>query len=442
MRFTKHASTTVGTSDIVLARLTRLYPKVIDLSLDRVAALLDRIGNPERHLPPVVHVAGTNGKGSVIAFLRAMLEAAGRRVHAYVSPHLVRFNERIRLGASLIEESELVALLEECEAANGGAPITFFEITTAAAFLAFTRHPADILLLETGLGGRLDATNVVERPLLTVLTPVSFDHMQHLGTTLALIAGEKAGIMKRGVPAVVAPQPPEAAAVFAARARALGAPLCRHGIEWTAMAADGNLVFRLGGRELRPPLPALQGAHQIDNAGAALAAASYLSAFGVDEAAMRRGLGEVEWPARLQRLACGPLVDALPAGWELWLDGGHNAAAGQALADYVAGWRRQAPDCPVYLIFGMLETKEPAEYLRPLAPLVAGLRAVTIPGEHASLAADKAAAVARSVGLPARPAESVAAALDGILAGPTSAAGRVLICGSLYLAGTVLAENG
>src|SRR5882724_6549066 len=218
-------------SDLILERLTRLHPKIIDLSLDRVARLLDTLGAPQRRLPPVVHVAGTNGKGSVVAYLRAMLEAAGARVHVYTSPHLVRFNERIRLAGRLVDETALAALLEECERVNGSEPITFFEITTAAAFLAFTRAPADVVLLETGLGGRLDATNLVERPLLTVLTPISFDHRQHLGDTLALIAGEKAGIMKAGVPAVVAPQPPEAAAVFAACAAALGLPLFHHNEE-------------------------------------------------------------------------------------------------------------------------------------------------------------------------------------------------------------------
>ncbi|MBX6322095.1 MAG: bifunctional folylpolyglutamate synthase/dihydrofolate synthase [Rhodospirillaceae bacterium] len=427
--------------DRVLQRLTRLHPKVIDLSLGRVQRLLERVGHPERALPPVVHVAGTNGKGSVIAYLRAMLEAAGYAVHVYTSPHLVRFNERIRLGGRLIPEEALLGLLEECERANGEAPITFFEITTVAAFLAFARRPADILLLETGLGGRLDATNVIDRPLLTVLTPISFDHMQHLGNTLAEIAGEKAGILKPGVPAVVAPQPPEAGAVFDARAAALRAPLHRAGAEWAAWRDGDALAFRDAEGERRLPLPALPGPHQIDNAGTALACLRFLSGFAIDRQTAVRGLRGVEWPARLQRLSRGPLVKRLRPGWELWLDGGHNAAAGEALAATLREWQAAQPWLPVHLVFGMLSTKEPVAFLRPLAPLVRGLHALTIPGEHASLSAAQSAAAAREAGLDAREATSVAAALDAILAAERGPA-RVLICGSLYLAGTVLAENG
>jgi dihydrofolate synthase/folylpolyglutamate synthase len=428
-------------SDLILDRLTRLHPKIIDLSLERVARLLQAVGAPQDRLPPVVHVAGTNGKGSVVAYLRAMLEAAGRRVHVYTSPHLVRFNERIRLAGRLIEEEHLAALLEECERVNGEIPITFFEITTAAAFLAFAREPADVVLLETGLGGRLDATNLVSRPRLVVLTPISFDHRQHLGETLAAIAGEKAGIMKPGVPAVVAPQPPEAASVFEARAAALGVPLYRHGQEWQVAARAGGLRFEGGGAAWDLPAPALLGAHQFVNAGTALAAAQHLDGFGLDRAALARGLTAVEWPARLQRLTRGPLQALLPAGWELWLDGGHNGAAGEALAEFVAGWR--AAGRPIHLVFGMLDTKEPAEFLRPLAPLAAGLRAVAIPGSHASLPAEAAAAVARAVGIAAEPAPDVDAAVAAIAAanrgGPPA---QILICGSLYLAGTVLADNG
>ncbi len=432
-------TSTPAPSDAVLDRLTRLHPKIIDLSLDRILALLEALGRPQDRLPPVVHVAGTNGKGSVIAYLRAMLEAAGARVHVYTSPHLVRFNERIRLDGRLIDEGELAALLEECERANGARPITFFEITTAAAFLAFTRHAADILLLEVGLGGRLDATNVVDHPLLTVLMPIGFDHRQHLGDTLTLIAGEKAGIMKEGVPAVVAPQPPEAAAVFEARARVLGVPLRRHGREWFAEEIGGRLIFRADGRELDLPLPALPGAHQIDNAGAALACLAHLREFGVDDAAAARGLRGVEWPARLQHLTRGPLIEALPRDWELWLDGGHNGDCGRALAAHA---RRHWRDRPLHLVFAMLDTKEPREFLAPLAPLAADLRAVAI-GGHAAIAPEAAAAAAREVGIAAHPAAGVAQALSSIrVAAPPGRPGRVLICGSLYLAGAVLAENG
>jgi dihydrofolate synthase / folylpolyglutamate synthase len=443
----KPASTEPGStegargSDLVLERLTKLHPKIIDLSLDRTWRLLERLGHPERRLPPVVHVAGTNGKGSVIAYLRSMLAAAGYRVHVYTSPHLVRFHERIRLAGALIEEQDLLALLEECETANGAEPITFFEITTCAAFLGFARTPADILLLETGLGGRLDSTNVVDAPMATVLMPISFDHMQHLGDTLAKIAFEKAGIMKRGRPAVIAPQPPAALAVFEARAAELGAPLCRYGREWTVKPHEAGLVFadRRGARKL--PLPGLPGAHQIPNAGTALATLSFLEGFCVDEHAQMRGLSEVEWPARLQRLSRGPLAARLPPGWELWLDGGHNESAGAALADFFrAREAKEGPGHPLHVIFGMLNTKDPVAFLKPLAPLTKDLQAVQIAG-HSSLAAAEAAAAARAAGIAAETAPSVDAALVRILA-QEKAPARVLICGSLYLAGVVLAENG
>jgi dihydrofolate synthase/folylpolyglutamate synthase len=428
-------------TDLVLERLMTLHPTLIDLSLTRVWRLLEALGHPERQLPPVVHVAGTNGKGSVIAYLRAMLEAAGRRVHVYTSPHLVRFHERIRLAGELIGEGDLLQLLEECERANGGEPITFFEITTCAAFLAFSRTPADILLLETGLGGRLDATNVVARPLLTVLMPISFDHREHLGTTLAQIAGEKAGIMKRGAPAVIAPQPDEALSVFEARGRELAVPLRRHGREWTAERAGSSLLFRDETGERRLPLPGLQGVHQIDNAGAALACLTHLAGFAIDDGAITRGLAEVEWPARLQRLRRGPLVERLPAGWELWLDGAHNAAAGEALGETLAAWGKEAAPPPVHIIFGTLRSRDPAEILQPLVPHIRSIRTVTIPGEHKTFTAEEAAAAAQSVGAPVAAAASVEDALADLIAGEPQPA-RVLICGSLYLAGTVLAENG
>ncbi|MFM9842925.1 MAG: bifunctional folylpolyglutamate synthase/dihydrofolate synthase [Dongiaceae bacterium] len=428
-------------TDLVLERLTKLHPKIIDLSLDRVWRLLEKIGHPEQRLPPVVHVAGTNGKGSVIAYLRAMLEAAGRRVHVYTSPHLVRFHERIRLNGTLISESDLLRLLEECEAANGGTPITFFEITTCAAFLAFARMPADILLMEVGLGGRLDATNVVDRPLLTVQMPISFDHMQFLGHTLAAIAGEKAGIMRRGVPAVVAPQPPEAAAVFDAKAKELNSEQHRFGHEWQVDIAGDSMVFRDAAGERRYPLPGLAGRHQVDNAGTAIACLKYLSQFGVGDAAIKHGLRDVNWPARLQRLTKGPLAAALPAGWELWLDGAHNASGGEALALMAADWA-QAPDkLPLYLISGSLSTHDPLGLLRPLAPYVTAVRTVIVPGDHKTLPAEAVAESAQQAGIKAKPAIDVGAALADIAASTKSPA-RVLICGSLYLAGSVLADNG
>ncbi len=394
------------------------------------------MGNPEADLPPVVHVAGTNGKGSVIAYLRAMLEAAGRRVHVYTSPHLVHFNERIRLAGRLVEETELVSLLEECELANGETPITFFEVTTAAAFLAFTRHPADILLLETGLGGRLDATNVVDQPLLSMITPVSIDHVQFLGETMAEIAFEKAGILKPGIPAVIGAQPVTARAVIEARAASLGVPLLRAGQEWNWQAEGGALVFRGNGATARFAPPRLAGAHQLENAAMALAAAERLTDFGLDRRARQRGLTEADWPGRLQQLTRGPLLAGLPAGWELWLDGGHNAAAGQVLAAELAGWG----DRPVHLVFGMMNTKAVRDFLAPLGKLTSTLSSVTIPGEANALSAEDAAAEARAAGLAARPAENLAAAVAHIVA-QAGQPGRILICGSLYLAGRVLADH-
>jgi dihydrofolate synthase/folylpolyglutamate synthase len=433
---TPSPSTAPTPSDAVLDRLSRLHPKVIDLSLDRIERLLYRLGNPETDLPPAVHVSGTNGKGSVIAYLRAMLEAAGRRVHVYTSPHLVRFHERIRLAGQLIDEAELVELLEECEAANGETPITFFEVTTAAAFLAFTRHPADILLLETGLGGRLDATNVVDQPLLSVITPVSIDHVQFLGETLEEIAFEKAGILKPGVTAVIGPQPPQVQAVVEARAATLGVPLLRAGREWSFEPGGQGFVFQSGGQAESHAAPRLPGGHQVANAAMALAAAQRLEGFGLDAAARRRGLAEAEWPGRLQRLTWGPLPARLPAGWELWLDGGHNASAGQALAAALSGWRER----PLHLVFGMMNTKAAQDFLRPLGGLAASLQGVTIPGEANALSAESVAAEARAAGFAARPAADLAQALDHIVS-KAEQPGQILICGSLYLAGRVLADN-
>jgi dihydrofolate synthase/folylpolyglutamate synthase len=429
-------------SDLVLERLTKLHPKLIDLVLDRVQRLLDRVGNPERRLPPVVHVAGTNGKGSTVAYLRAILEAAGYRVHAYTSPHLVRFHERIRLAGKLIEEPELLALLEECERANGDQQITFFEITTAAAFLAFTRHKADILLLEVGLGGTHDATNVIEHPLACCLTPISMDHMQHLGHTLAEIAANKAGIMKRGRPVAIGPQPAEAEAVFEARGAELGAPLHRFGQEWNARREGDALLFRDKRGETSWPLPGLPGLHQIENAGLALATLPLLDGFSISESAIAKGLRSVEWPARLQRLQRGPVVEALPPGWEAWLDGGHNESGGQALGIHAAGWRRERPDLPIRLVFGMLSTHDPVGFLKPLLPHIQDVTAVAVGGNHQALDVEALVDAARRAGAAqVRSAPSADAAARAIVAAdPTPA--RLLICGSLYLAGEVLAKNG
>ena len=420
-------------SDAILERLLRLHPKKIDLSLGRVLKLLELLGSPHENLPPVVHVAGTNGKGSSIAFMRAMLEVAGYRVHVYSSPHLVRFNERIRLAGELIAESDLSNLLEDCERVNKGEAITYFEITTAAAFKAFASIPADIVLLECGLGGRYDATTVVPQPVLTAITPVSMDHMQFLGDTLAEIASEKAAIQKPGVISVIGDQSPTPLQVIENEAMTRGALLHRMGVEWHVRRDSEQMIFD---ESRRFPLPALPGPHQVTNAGLAIACIDNLDDFHVSDNAIEQGLKTIDWPARMQRLVSGPLVDTLPNGWELWLDGGHNAAAGEVLAAVAADWGA----APLHLIFGMLDSKEPVDFLRPLVERVCHLYAVAIPGEEASLSAEAVATAAKSLGIGATPADSVGAAITAIL-GTANLPSRILICGSLYLAGQVLANN-
>lgn len=419
-------------SDRVLSRLMSLHPKVIDLTLGRIERLLAALGHPERHLPPVIHVAGTNGKGSTLAMIRAGLEASGQRVHVYTSPHLARFHERIRVAGDLIDEDALIALLERCEAANGGEPITFFEITTAAAFLAFAETPADAVLLEVGLGGRLDATNVIDRPRLTVITPVALDHQQYLGETLTEIAGEKAGILKPGVACVVGPQQAEGLAAIEAAAMRIGAPLLIHGQDWQVWEERGRLAYLDEAGLLDLPRPKLIGAHQTQNAGAALAA---LRMLGIDEDDCEAAITQADWPARLQRLRSGPLVEAA-GNCELWLDGGHNPAAGQALAEALT----RLPARPLRLVTGMLRTKDAAGFLRPLSARALSLHGVGIPGEPATLDAEETVEAARSVGLMAEAAPDVARAIADIRALHPDC--RILICGSLYLAGQVLQDNG
>ncbi len=429
--------------DVVLDRLARLHPKLIDLSLERVERLLARLGNPERRLPPVIHVAGTNGKGSTVAFLRAFFEAAGLRAHVYTSPHLVRFAERIRIAGRLPDDDSLMALLEEVEAANDGAPITFFEVTTAAALLAFSRAPADVCLLETGLGGRLDATNVVERPALTILTPIAMDHQQLLGGRIEAIAAEKAAIMKRAVACIVADQERKVTKVIEARSLEYGVPLMKEGGDFHVRSTADGLLYRGPTVEWTLPAPALAGNFQTRNAALALAAVERLTRIAVPPAlaeiplaALALGMKTVDWPARLQRLTCGPLVELLPAGWELWLDGGHNPHAAEAISRHARAWR----DRPLYGVFGMLASKDADGFLKPLAARFRSLRAVAIPGEANSLAADVAATTAaRHFCLDSQPAASVETALAELATRPGPA--RVLICGSLYLAGTVLRDN-
>ena len=427
--------------DSVLDRLKGLHPKLIDLSLGRIERLLAALGDPHRRLPPVIHVAGTNGKGSAVAFLKAIVEAAGLTAHVYTSPHLVRFAERILVGGRMLDDAALTALLQECEAANRGQPITFFEITTAAAFAAFARAPADVALLEVGLGGRFDATNVIERPAVSVITPVSMDHMHYLGDTLDKIAFEKAGILKPGAPAVIGPQEPAAEAVIEARAREIGAPLIRVGHEWSAAMTDAELLVEDGATRLVLPPPSLAGAHQAANAGTAVVAARRLRREAIDGDAIAVGIAGAVWPARLQALDGGALARRLPPGWSLVLDGGHNRSAAEALAVVARGWA----DRPLWLVMGALGTRDPRAFIAPLAPHIAGLRAVPIPGEDAALPPDAIVAAARACGVAAEAAADVGAALDAIAAAARAAGqaiGRVLICGSLYLAGQVLDLNG
>lgn len=421
-------------SEGVLARLERLHPRVIDLSLDRVLRLLTDLGNPQDRLAPVVHVAGTNGKGSVVAFLRAILQAHGYHVHVFTSPHLIRFHERIVVAGNEIDEHALVDVLEACEAINAGRPITFFEITTAAAFLAFARTAADVTLLETGLGGRLDATNVVARPALTALTPIAMDHQAFLGESLAEIAGEKAGILKPGVPCVSVQQPSPAAAVIRHRAETVHAPVAWEGANWRVDPGSNGFVYESTVRSLRLPLPGLAGQFQFGNAGLSVACAEALLGAALDGEAVAHGLLGVRWPGRLQRLGTGRLSAVLPPQWDLWLDGGHNPAAASALASEIQTWRNRPTD----LVVGMLRNKDAAGFLGRLGPYVRRIVAVPIPGAGAGFTADELAHVGSTIGLTVEVAVNVENALALLTAAGSRAPSRVLICGSLYLAGAVL----
>ncbi len=431
--------------DAIVARLAALHPKRIDLSLDRIERLLAALDHPERKLPPVIHVAGTNGKGSTIAFLRAILEAAGKRVHSYTSPHLVRFNERFRLGAAgegvLVSDEELSATLEACERANAGAPITVFEITTAVGLVLFARHPADVLLLEVGLGGRLDATNVVDHPLATVITRISIDHTDFLGDTLEKIANEKAGILKRGTPAIVAAQARDALAAIERQAARLKAPLKIAGEDWTATEERGRLVYQDETGLLDLPAPKLYGRHQFENAGLAIAALRAIKPLKIAPAAYEAGMVKADWPARLQRLAAGRLVDLIPVGSELWLDGGHNPDGGRAVAAALADLEERVSR-PLVLIVGMLASKDCAGFLGNFAGLARRMIAVPVPGAEKGLAPEVIVDAARVIGVPASGRYTLPDALEAVRKLDLEPAPRILITGSLYLAGEVLRENG
>jgi len=426
-------------SSILLERLTGLHPKMIDLSLTRMQRLLARLGSPHKNLPPVFHIAGTNGKGSTGAYLRAALEAAGYSVHAYSSPHLVHFHERIRLNGALIHEDELVSILTECEEVNQGDSITFFEITTVAALLAFARHKADALVLEVGMGGRLDTTNVIETAAASLITPIDLDHQSFLGDTIAKIAFEKAGILRAGVPGIIGPQRDEARAVIEAQAEKQRTPLLLWGQDFEAREENGRLVYQDEQGLLDLPGPRLFGAHQIGNAGIAICALRQVAKLPVSDEAMARGMVEAEWPARMQRLTRGPLLAHVPQGGELWLDGGHNPSAGRAIAATLQELNRKSPK-PVTLICGMLETKDAGGFFANFAGLAEHVITISIPDAPASLKAEGLRDMAKGTGLEAEAAESLEAALTKIMRrGGTPP--RILICGSLYLTGYVLRDN-
>ncbi len=423
-------------TDAILKRLLALHPKLIDLQLDRQIGLLERMGRPQERVPPVIHVAGTNGKGSTIAYLRAFLEAAGKRVHTYTSPHLVRFNERIRLAGRLVDSRRLNAALEEAERINAGRQITFFEITTAAAFQLFAEVPADYLLLEVGMGGTYDSTNIVDRPLGVVITPVDIDHQRFLGQTVGEIAANKAGILKRGAPAVIGRQLDEGLAVIKQRARELHITPFVAGRDFDGFHQDGRLIYQDQEGLLDLPPPALLGPHQFENAALAVAAVRHFD-LPVTIGELERGLRAVEWPARIARLR-GKLSELLPRGHELWLDGAHNAHGAAALAAALEQMQRKRT-APLVMILGLMNTRAPADFLVPFAGKVAKLYAVDIPGEENAHSATIIAGEAQASGFDAEVRRSIKAALRSAADVP---AARVIICGSLYLAGHVLAQNG
>ena len=429
--------------EAILGRLLDLHPKKIDLSLGRVTRLLEALGRPELRLPPVIHVAGTNGKGSTVAFMRAILEAAGRSVHVYTSPHLVRFHERIRLGqkggGKLIGDAELAATLAFCEKINGGQPITFFEITTAAAFKLFSEHQADYLLLEVGLGGRVDATNVVARPAATIITPVSYDHPEFLGTAVAEIAFEKAGILKPQVPAILGLQPKEAFDVLAREARKNAAPLRVAGEDFSAREEHGRLIFEDEQGLFDLSLPRLAGRHQHQNAANAIAALRVVEP-DLPASAIEAGLLSAEWPARLQSLKKGPVAALAPEGAEIWLDGAHNEDGARVLAQALADFEDKTPR-PLALICGSLATKDTAAFLRAFKGLAQEVLAVPVTGEHAGRTPREVATLANAEGIPAVACESLNSALRFLAARDWHVPPRILITGSLYLAGEVLRFN-
>ncbi|MBT6032702.1 MAG: bifunctional folylpolyglutamate synthase/dihydrofolate synthase [Kordiimonadaceae bacterium] len=418
---------TMRRSDRILERLLSLHPKIIDLSLERMHDILDKLGNPQNNLPPVIHVAGTNGKGSTIAYLRAILESANLSVHVYTSPHLVRFNERIRLAGKIITEEYLQEILEYCENINDGIPITYFEITTAAALKAFADNPADVLLLEVGLGGRLDATNVVDQPLSTVLTPISIDHEQYLGNDLSVIAMEKASIAKNNIPLIFKNQNHIAVDSIMVTARNNGAITQN---SWSFDERDSGFIYRDEFGTLDLPLPNLIGPHQLENSALAIATLRHQDKLKIDYENFAFGITHAKWPARMQNITDSAFGRMLPTGSELWLDGGHNPAAGDVIASSFKNDK-------LNIICGMMANKDTAGYLKPIASITENLFAVHVEGE-ASHSAEKIAEFGHSVGIPSQTSENVKGALENL---STKKPVKVLICGSLYLAGQVLDDN-
>lgn len=434
-----------GSYDDILARLASLHPKRIDLTLDRMWRILERLGHPEKKIPPVIHVAGTNGKGSTVAFLRAILEAAGLRVHVYTSPHLVRFNERFRLGQAgggvLVTDDQLRGALDHCERVNDGEPITIFEIETAAAFHLFAEHSADVVLLEVGLGGRLDATNVIDAPLASVITPIGMDHIEFLGDTLIKIAAEKAGIIKKGVPVVCAEQSAEATAVIEQAAKRARATLHASTQDWHVNVEHGRLVYSDERGLLDLSAPRLFGRHQFDNAGLAIATLRAIESLKIEPAAFEQGIARAEWPARMQRLTSGRLVEAAPHDSEIWLDGGHNPDGGRVVADAL-GDLEERVSRPLVVIAGMMGNKDAGGFLANFAGQTRHIVAVKIPDQDNAMSPDVLADAARNLGMRVETAVSVEAALRALAKLAYEVPPRILITGSLYLAGHVLAENG
>ncbi len=427
------------TSEDILNRQMDFHPQFINMGLDRIHRLLEALGRPQDKLPPVIHIAGTNGKGSTSATLKAIFEASGKQVHSFISPHLVHYHERIVLRGKPISESALIDILLECEAANAGQDITHFELTTAAAFLAYSKTPADVLLLEVGLGGRLDSTNVIDHPALSVITPVALDHQQFLGNDIATIAADKSGILKRGSPAVVGPQSDEGLEAIRIEAEKLGVEPAFYGQDWMAFEEHGRMVYQDTKGLLDLPLPSLIGRHQIANAGTAIAAVRALEGTLIEDPHYEEGLKTTTWPARFQRLTGGHLVDLAGNDAELWLDGGHNPHAAAALAEALATLEESSPR-PLYLITAMMERKDAAGFLEAFFGLARHVATLAVPGEDSTYSAEDLAAIAVKSGLSARPLPDLETALTDIAS--REKAPRILICGSLYLAGHALRLNG